>query len=189
MAYNANIPNANDKLSQSQAQIKANFQALAPLLEEGETPWIALPVQGSAPATDPNEIALYSKAVSGVPQLFMRQQSNGAEFNFTSSLQATYGWTRLPSGILIKWGNETVPQRNQMATVTYNVGSIPVFTNVFTVIATQYFTGTGGTVESRNNIAVSVGNFTNTTFNVFGRAIGTPGSTPSFDIRFLAIGI
>jgi hypothetical protein len=39
------------------------------------------------------------------------------------------------------------------------------------------------------NIAVSAGNFTATTFQVFGRAIGLPSGGPAFDIRFFAIGI
>ncbi len=186
MAFNANIPNANDKLSQSQAQIKANFQAIEPLFSQGIQPFVVLPVQGSAPATGALEVALYSKSVSGTPQLFMRQQSNGTEFDFTSSLQASSGWARLPSGILLKWGNAT-PTRNTLGTVTYNTGAgIPVFTAVFSVMASQTFSA--GPSTGNLNVAVSAGNFTTTTFQVFGRAIGLPsGST--YDIRFLAIGI
>lgn len=186
MAWNPNIPQPNDALSQSQADILANFQALDALFNDGVQNWVTLPVQGSAPVTAAAELALYSKSVSGTPQLFMRQQSNGAEFNFTSSLQASSGWSRLPSGILLKWGSST-PTRNTLGTVTYNTGgSIPAFTTVFSVIVSQTF-GAGPSTGDLN-LAVSAGNFTATTFQVFGRAIGLPNSG-TYDIRFLAIGI
>jgi len=186
MAFNPNIPQPSDSLSQSQADILANFQAIEPLFSQGIQDFVILPAQGSAPATGASEIALYSKTVSGAPQLFMRQQSNGTEYNFTSSLQASSGWARLPSGILIKWGNAT-PTRNTLGTVTYNAGAgIPVFTAVYSVMASQTFAA--GPSTGNLNVAVSAGNFTTTTFQVFDRAIGLP-SGGTYDIRFLAIGI
>lgn len=186
MAFNANIPNANDKLSQSQAQIKANFQAIEPLFSQGIQPFVKLPEQTSAPTTLVNEIALYSKDVSGATQLFMRRESNGSEIDFTSSLQASSGWARLPSGILLKWGNAT-PTRNTLGTVTFNTGAgIPVFTAIYSVMVDQTF-GAGPSTGDLN-LAVSAGNFTTTTFQVFGRAIGLPNSG-TYSIRFLAIGI
>lgn len=187
MAFNPNIPQPTDALSQSQADILANFQAIAPLFDQGIQDFVILPVQGSAPTTAASELALYSKSVSGTPQLFMRQQSNGTEFDFTSSLKADSGWARLPSGILIKWGPATVPSRNTLATVTYNTGgSIPAFTTVYSVMASQTFSAGPSTGDL--NVAVSAGAFTATTFQVFGRAIGLP-SSGSFNIRFFAIGV
>lgn len=186
MAYNANIPQPSDSLSQSQADILANFQAIAPLFNQGIQQFIILPEQTSAPATNANEIALYSKDVSGSSQLFMRRESNGVELNFTSSLQASSGWSRLPSGILIKWGSAT-PTRNTLGTVTYNTGGgIPVFTAVYSVMVSQTF-GAGPSTGDLN-VAVSAGNFTTTNFQVFGRAVGLP-SGGTFDIRFFAIGV
>lgn len=187
MAFNPNIPQASDSLSQSQADILANFQAIAPLFDQGIQPFVILPEQGSAPTTAANEVALYSKDVSGASQLFMRRESNGTEINFTSSLQSNSGWARLPSGILLKWGPATVPSRNSLATVTFNTGgSIPVFTAIYSVMVSQTFSAGPSTGDL--NVAVSAGNFTTTTFEVFGRAIGLPNSG-SFDIRFFAIGI
>lgn len=187
MAFNPNIPQPTDSLSQSQQDILANFQAIAPLFDQGIQNFVILPVQGSAPATGASELALYSKAVSGTPQLFMRQQSNGAEFNFTSSLQASSGWARLPSGILIKWGSATAPSRNSLATVTYNTGGgIPAFVAVYSVMVSQTFAAGPSTGDL--NVVVSAGNFTTTNFQIFGRAIGLPNSG-SFDFRFFSIGI
>lgn len=186
MAFNPNIPQPNDALSQSQADILANFQAIAPLFNQGIQQFVKLPEQPSAPPTNANEIALYSKDVSGATQLFMRRESNGTEINFTSSLQASSGWARLPSGILLKWGSST-PTRNTLGTVTFNTGAgIPVFTSIFSVMVCQTF-GAGPSTGDLN-LAVSAGNFTTTTFQVFGRAIGLPNSG-TYDIRFLAIGI
>lgn len=44
---------------------------------------VILPEQGSSPSTGANEIALYSKDVSGVSEAFIRQESNGTEIQAT----------------------------------------------------------------------------------------------------------
>lgn len=190
MAWNPNIPQPTDTLSQSQADILGNFQALDALFDDGIQNVVLLPVQTSDPTTSSTQIALYSKVgISTAQELFLRRTSNGAVQDTTGSLQANSGWSYLPSGILIKWGFATVPNRNGIATVTYNTGgTIPVFNNVFNVTANVTFTGTSGSVQNNINIALAVGNITTTTFDVFGRAIGLPGSTPPFTINFFAIG-
>lgn len=186
--WNPNIPQPTDTLAQSQADILGNFQALDALFDDGIQNVVLLPNQTSDPATSSTQIALYSKiGISTNQELFMRRTSSGAVIDCTGSLQANSGWSRLPSGILIKWGLATVPNRNSLATVTYNTGgSIPAFTTVFSVMVSQTF-GAGPSTGDLN-VAVSAGNFTATTFQVFGRAIGLPNSG-SFDIRFFAIGI
>lgn len=190
MAWNPNIPQPTDALSQSQADILANFQALDALFDGGIQNFVLLPVQSSGPTTTSTEVALYSKVgISTLQELFFRRVSSGVEIDCTGSLQANLGWSRLPSGILLKWGFATVSARNTLATVTYNTGgTIPVFNNVFNVTAQVTFTGTSGSVQNNINIALGVGNITTTTFDVFGRAIGLPGGTPSYTINFLAIG-
>lgn len=188
MAYNANIPQPSDSLSQSQADILANFQAIAPLFNQGIQQFIILPEQPAAPTTSANEVALYSKDVSGVSQLFMRRESNGVELNFTSSSQTSNGWSRLPSGILLKWGTATLTSRNSLETVTFPTGgAIPAFTSIFMVTGSPTF----GAVPNQGNInmALSVGNFSTTQFQAFARAIGLPGSTPTFNITYFAIGV
>ena len=187
MAFNPNIPQPTDSLSQSQQDILANFQAIAPLFNQGIQDFVVLPVQGSAPTTAASEVALYSKSVSGTPQLFMRQQSNGTEFDFTSALKTTNGWARLPSGLLIKWGVATIASRNTLTTVTFPTGgSIPAFASILIVMGNPTFPAIPS--QSQINVALSIGNFSVTNFQAFGRAIGTPGSTPAFDITYFAIG-
>jgi len=120
MAYNNAIPAAGDLLSQSQADIQDNFAALKTLIDvnhgtfaaadEGKHKHITLPEQGADPTTLANEKAMYAKqsALSGVSELFIRNESDGTVTEFTSSTQAASGYTRLPSGILLKWGTSVV---------------------------------------------------------------------------------
>jgi hypothetical protein len=122
MAWNPNIPQPSDTLAQSQADILGNFQALDALFDDGIQNVVLLPVQAVNPTTTGTQIALYSKVgISTNQELFMRRTTNGAVIDMTGSLQSASGWSRLPSGILIKWGSATVAARNTLATVTYNV--------------------------------------------------------------------
>lgn len=120
MAYNSNIPLPTDLISQSQPQLLANFQAINTLLDvnhytfnsagatDGKHKYVSMPEQLADPATAVNELAIYSKegAISTVAELFLRRENNGTAYAFTESGQNVIGWTRLPSGILIKWGND-----------------------------------------------------------------------------------
>lgn len=121
MAYNSNIPQPTDLISTSQAQILANFQAINTLIDvnhytfnsagatDGKHKYVSMPEQAADPATAVNELAIFSKvgAISAVSELFLRRENSGIVYNFTESGQNTIGWTRLPSNILIKWGNDT----------------------------------------------------------------------------------
>ena len=94
--------------------------------------------------------------------------------------------SRLPSGLLIKWGPASVT-RNTLSTLTYPTGgSIPAFSSVFIVIGNQTFAAGPSTGDL--NTALSVGNFTTTTFQVYARANGLP-SGGSISITYFAIGI
>lgn len=186
MAYQPNIPTSTDQVSQSQLDIQGNFQALEPMFN-GINNFILLPVQGSAPATSSTQVALYSKTgISTNQELFFRRTSNGVEIDCTGSLQGSDGWSRLPSGILIKWGTATV-NRNAVTTVTFPTGgSIPAFSAVYMVSAVQTFSG--GPTVSNLNCFVSAGNFTATTFQTYANATVAPlGSTIS--VTYYAIGI
>jgi hypothetical protein len=180
MAYNNNIPQPNDDLSVSQPQILANFAEIATAFNlnhgpfnsgtEGKHAFVEMPNQNAAPpVTIANEVGLYcnTSAFTTQPELFLIKQlgstvppnlrppiaPNGYEIsgsNYTSP-----GWTRLPSGILLKWGtfstNSGVPYVFDVAAtippfaVCYNVQlvgtsallqtfSVPALTNLqFTV--------------------------------------------------------
>jgi len=140
MVYTANIPASTDNPSQSQGQIQANFNSINTAFnlnhghfdvvgEEGKHLFMQMPVQASAPTTLINEGALYTRtsALTGVTELVYGRQSNGSQIEFTGFLGATDGWTILPSGLLLKWGQVAGGAGNNA--VLFPVGAtIPAYT-------------------------------------------------------------
>ncbi len=196
MAYNNNIPQPTDQISTSQADILNNFAAISTYLninhvdfngaDQGKHKWVTMPVQVASPATGAGEVALFARTstLSLVPEIAFRRESNGTVIEFTSSLSATIGWTRLPSGILLKWGNATA---NGLTTYTFPVAAtIPAFTNIFSIqITTSYINVTdapNGFVRLNNVVAPY------TQFTVFGSPRTTAGSL-SVGYQYLAIGV
>lgn len=121
MAYNQNIPQPTDKLSQSQSDILNNFQAINTLItvnhatfgtaNAGKHNFVSLPQQGGNPGTAAAEIALYSKAdatSTGGVGLYLQRPSNGAAVSLTSANAVVNGWSMLPSGIIIQWGSSVM---------------------------------------------------------------------------------
>ncbi len=142
MAYTVDIPQASDDPSQSQGQILGNFQELNTFLainhegittvtDPGKHKFLQMPEQSSAPDTLVNEVALFSResTLTTNTELVFRRESNGFESEFTGVLDATNGWTRLPSGILLKWGTGSGTGE---VDVDFPAGAtLPVFVNVF----------------------------------------------------------
>ena len=134
MAYKSTIPAASDKISQSQADILGNFQALAPF----GNGYAAFSQQSSDPSTSATQIALYAKTSSytGNLQLFSRLPSNGNIWEWTSTNFGNY--TYLPSGLLLKFEFNTNATNlvNGNNTILFPVAAgIPVFTSTYAVIA------------------------------------------------------
>lgn len=136
--YNNNIPQATDRLKDSQGSLLSNFQSIANVINlnhvafnasgEGKHKFVEMPVQSPVPTTVAGEVGLYcqTSALTGVPALVFAPQSAGTPVEFTSSLQATNGWARLPSGILLKWGQAIVNPGDDI--VTFPVAAnIPAF--------------------------------------------------------------
>jgi hypothetical protein len=207
------IPNAIDQISRSQSQIQTNFASIKTLIDVnhvdfsdgvnyGKHNFVTFPVQATAPTFASGEVGLYNKLpaspypLTGVDELFVNKIVSGGsavQIPLTASILSTNnapgftssGWSYIPSGILMKWGTFTATQ-NTLGTVTYAFGStIPVFTQVFTIQITQTF-GAGPSTGELND-AVSAGNYTTTTFQIFPRAIGTPNNHVH-SYSFLAIG-
>jgi len=120
MAYDNNIPQPGDIISTSQAQILANFSTLdtsfainhiafSESTNAGKHKFCTLIDQTAAPTTAANEIALYSKAVSGVSTLYFSPESAGTEIimSGTPPTVAASGSTFLPGGVILKWGTGT----------------------------------------------------------------------------------
>jgi hypothetical protein len=145
MAYNQNIPQATDALKVSQSDILANFQQLFTFfgvnhqnfgqIDPGKHKFLQMPVQIAAPATAATETALYSAtgAISGVPEFVFRRDSNGISIPFTEGVNAAQGWTRLPSGLVMKWNSTTLTAPQAAANVTYTMAMTdpPVLISAF----------------------------------------------------------
>lgn len=128
MPYLNNIPTADQRLRDSQPDLLENFACINDLLgvdhiidpwtspatgNQGKHNKVTLPEQADDPATAANEIALYTKAVAGVTQLFLQPEGVAATTDgrdITSvAWAANQGSTMLPSGLILKWGTGTTP--------------------------------------------------------------------------------
>lgn len=94
----------------------------------------------SAPATIAGESCIYSApslSAPNNPALFFKGQNLAASnngYNFTSSIidstptDNSSGWTRLPSGIILKWGFATVSPNSLSAVISFATGTgVPSF--------------------------------------------------------------
>jgi len=162
MAYNAVIPQATDRPSNSQPQILANFTSIDtvnsvnhvafddPSGKQGMHKWVSLPTQGapagSFPTTAATDIAIFSQTsdYTAVTELAIRKQNNGSVFEFTGAQNGTNGWTVLPSGILMKWHLEAQNwSGNRTLTYTWPVAAtIPTFSAVHNIQTTIFQSGT-----------------------------------------------
>ena len=175
MAYNSLIPQATDRLRDSQPAILENFTVINRAFNinhvsfdtptnEGKHKWVSFPEQAADPTTAVNEVAIFAKesALTGETELFLRQENNGSTYEWTSAQLATEGWMRSPSGIITKWGRvNAVPAGVQTITFPTSivVPAIPPFLNIYAVIVSTYN-------GSANRVCRLV-SYTTTTFDVY----------------------
>lgn len=204
MAYNANIPQAADLLSQSQGDLQSNFQAIATLVavnhvqfndaDQGKHKYVEFPAQLASPpiAFAAGEVALYSflNATTTKNELYVNKtnQATVVQVPITASILSTNsnpglnvsGWTYLPSGILLKWGSGSA--NGNTAIVFPVAATIPVFTNVMSIILCTAYGNT-----SDGNVVARLGNFTNLGFNAYGSQ-RTTVTNAAAGFQYLAIG-
>ena len=207
MPYDPNSPAANQLLSVSQPIIQGNFAILQNIFDvnhvdynagadAGKHIYVELPVAGGNPippiAFPAAEIAVYAatNTITTVNELYVNKtnQATVVQVPMTASILSTNsnpgnnvtGWTYLPSGILLKWGNAFA---NGNTTFTFTVSAnIPVFTNVMSMqLCTWYTLGTDG------DGFVRLSTFTNLGFTAFGSA-RTTTTTKNVSFQWLAIG-
>lgn len=162
-----------------------NHVAITDASDYGKHKHVSMPEQGASPATLANEGAMFARegALSTVTELCFRRESSGDVIEFTGGTLAAPGWTRLPSGLLIKWG---VTSGTGYTLITLPVaGTVPAFTSIFTVSASTYGTAAGN-VDT--DTFVRVDSFTTTNFYVYASPRTTTG-TKLVGFTYLAIGI
>lgn len=215
MAYTPNIPAATDLFSASQPQIQGNFNSILSTFDvnhvdfnagtdNGKHKFISMPVQSPAPTFAAAEVGQYSfgAGITGQNELFINKtnQVTVTQINATGSILSnvsapasnSQGWTFLPSGILIKWGqtdiNSTV---TPLQTFTYPTGpNIPVFTQVFSVQLTTY----SSQVTDQDKIVTLVATgggvtFPTTTFSAIATQRTVAGVYVQSRLQYLSIGI
>jgi hypothetical protein len=136
------IPLATDTPSVSQGEILSNFQNLniwtdvdhynVGSVNAGKHLQVTLPNIAVIPVAAANESIVFGalSAITGLPELY-RSTSAGYS-NMTEASATGNGFSRLASGIMIKWGG--VATVASPATVTMDVSD--VFTTVFAVYVT-----------------------------------------------------
>lgn len=194
MPYSNNVPQANQSFNATQGPILNNFQAIEALVtvnhgdfdtvNQGKHLFVSMPIQSVDPVTAAAEMALYTKtsALTGLTEMFIERESNGTVTEFTSSTAAVNGWTRLPSGILLKWGSQTQTGKH---TVLFPVGAtVPVFANIFTILVSV--ANPVGADSSAPSLYVQVNNYNTTQFVVFCTNLALANTPVTFS--YLAIG-
>lgn len=160
MAYQNNIPMATDRLKDSQSAIQDNFAEIETLIirnhgdfgapTEGRHTFVEFPTATPTGTTlTTPEVALYSKVgpTSTIPELFFQRSGLTADmgYAFTEGLNAATGYTRLPSGLLVKWGTATSSVGN--FDLTYNPAGTPNYTSTPFVcfVTSTFIAGTSAT--------------------------------------------
>lgn len=185
MAYNADIPQANDNPSESQGQILGNFQALNTFLavnhvslndgDEGKHTFLQMPEQSSAPSTAADEVAVYAKEYNSVASLFFRQESSGTEQVLTAPTTFATAGRAYFGGLLVQW--------NRVSVTSFNAVTFPT-----AFAAPAYYVAFMPTGTSGNNRLVYRLNG-NPTATQFTPVIVTQNNDPVTEtIYYLAIG-
>jgi hypothetical protein len=196
--YNPNIPQASNLLSQSQLDLLNNFGAIQALIDvnhvdfdatgAGKHHFVEFPVQSPVPTTSGGEVGLYSQTstVTSQPELvFARQSGSTAPASvriteFTSALWANPGYTKLPSGIMLKWRSNISFGGGSTVTINTNtnVPGSPNFANIVNIMIT--LVDTAGSYDH----VIGISNVTSPSFTVY--AATTPPGTVLFS--YLVIG-
>lgn len=200
MALN-NVPLTGQSLLVTRVPINTNFSTIDTAFQvdhvdyntlgQGQHNRVSFPTQNPVPTPQSGIVQLYQaiSAFTSQPELFFTHQLGSTAptaaqiVEFTSAGWTNPGWTRLPSGILLRWQSGIGFGGNSSVTVNLNTPISPGSPN-FTAILTILLT-TIDTSSSYNNI-IGISNITvpNFTASKFG------GSNPpsSVTIAYLAIG-
>ena len=191
MSYNPNIPLGTDAILVSQPQIKANYQvinnafannhnsAAGDATTAGLHTTLTLRPQSGDPTTAADQIALYNKLVSSIPELFFRPNSNQTPIQLTyPSIKTDSSATQYTfmAGPFIVYGGSVVNPTNGQ-TVTLTPGSNLLYVG----LTTSNFSGTAGALNTAVPTSIS-----GTSFNI---TFQTSFATLPATVYYLAIGV
>jgi hypothetical protein len=149
------VPNSGQTLNSSRTQISGNFATIDTafqidhvdynLANQGMHETVTFPI-GSAPTVSSTGfIGLYGALdLAGNPQIFVNNTSTGnvgkstKQVPMTAGFLQTTGWSYLPSGLLMKWGQAPVGHTTGIPYTFPVAGSIPVFTTALVSIPVNW---------------------------------------------------
>lgn len=195
-----NVPNPGQTLGNSRPSINSNFAVIDAAFQvdhedysttnQGMHNRVSFPVQTLIPAPQAGIVQLYSQlsAITAQPELVFAHQLGSTAptaaqiVEFTSAGWTNPGWTRLPSGILLKWHAQIGFAGNASVTLNVNV-DVPGSPN-FAALLSVFITVVDTSASYNNMIGISSIVFPNFTVSKFGGS--NPGASVTFN--YLAIG-
>lgn len=200
MSYNSAIPTPSQRLKDSQPEFLENFKCISALLgvDHVISPWespasgnqgkhnqVTLPEQGSDPTTLTNEMAIYTKEVSGSTNLFLANENAGNIYNISAkSWASSQGSTILPSGLVLKWGQGTT-NASGLQTVTFTSAFSSIY-SIQVTIATA--SGSNSSAEANDRYA-RVYAYSATQFSVVTYVMNVSRKRAANDYTWFAIGV
>ena len=138
MAYNQNIPQATDRIKDSQSDLLNNFQSIKTLVDinhetfdsanEGKHLKVDLTDQtSSVPSPAAGQIVLYNAddVATGTGNKELWANSNGGvTYPITAGVRNTQGWSRIGGGVYLIWGRQ-VSDANTTSDTTIDVSHCP----------------------------------------------------------------
>ncbi len=199
MALN-NVPLSGQTLNATRVPINQNFSVIDTAFQvdhvdynisgQGQHNKVSFPTQNPVPAPQAGICQLYSiiSAITGQPELVFTHQAGSTAptaaqiVEFTSAGWTNPGWTRLPSGIMLKWRSGIGFGGGSSVTININATSptSPPFTSFETILITPIDTS----ASYNNVIGLTTISFPNFTVSKFGGP--NPGSSVTFS--YLVIG-
>jgi hypothetical protein len=190
-----NVPTASQTLASSQSLIQTNFSVIDTAFTVNHVPYndgsgfqgkhafVQFYNLSTVPTPAAGDITMYNATSSLTTgnELFIVKTNGTTTTPMTASHQATTGWTYLPSGVLMKWGVTTAINTGEPFAYAFpTAATIPVFSNIFTVILT---TSDANTPFS-GAVAVQTSSIATTGFSIIYN--GSPAGTTL--VNYLAIG-
>lgn len=139
--YTSNIPQANDRMSDSQLPILNNFIEINTFNSvnhvalnaagQGKHKFVSMPEQGAAPGVAANEVALFSQdSAYNVGTTVLAYQNEAATVYELGA--GGSNWAVLPCGLLMKWGSHTANLAGQKQTyiIPFGAANGPSFTSI-----------------------------------------------------------
>lgn len=208
MSYNPSIPALANLTLQSQAQIRSNFQTIESTWDRNHVPLtnknnelkgmhqvLLFNERNSDPVTSATQIGLYTKAVSGVPQLFYAPSSSQTPIQMTNtSIQTGLQsippapdvyfadqYSFLPGPFYIAGGFVVAPTNGQIVTVP------PLTTILYVGLTTANIRATINFEPNGTRVYATVP--TDITGNTFKIRYQTLPVGISLDVYYFAVGI